>query len=110
MARRFLTRRSSTNGGAAGAEVLSGIEVAAYLLEQCSRLAVESAQREAADLRALLRFLYLHGLIGTDLGVAVPPGAGWRDTRRPPPLTTPERAPPLESRHRARPAGLRDLA
>jgi site-specific recombinase XerD len=110
MARRFLTRRSSTNGGAAGAEGLSGVEVTAYLLEQCSRLAVESAKREAADLRALLRFLYLHGLIGTDLGVAVPPVAGWRDTRLPPTLTTPEVAALLESCDRSRPAGLRDFA
>ena len=42
------------------------------MLEAGSRLVVESAKREAADLRALLRFLYLEGSLATDLGRAMP--------------------------------------
>ena len=35
--------------------------VSTYLLEISARLPVDSVKREAADLRALLRFLYLDG-------------------------------------------------
>ena len=38
-----------------------------------ARLVVESAKREAADLRALLRYLYLVGRLEADLGTAMPP-------------------------------------
>ena len=51
----------------AGAEGLTSAEVNAYL-GGVSRLVVESAKREAADLRALLRFLYVAGILEADLG------------------------------------------
>jgi site-specific recombinase XerD len=110
MARRFLVRRASQTGGETGVEGLDGAEINGYLLECCSRLVIESAKREAADLRALLRFLYLQGLTATDLGSAVPPVAGWRDTRLPATMTTTQVAALLDSCDRSRPAGLRDLA
>ncbi|RYE41045.1 MAG: hypothetical protein EOP24_38495 [Hyphomicrobiales bacterium] len=53
------------------------------MLEAGSRLTVESAKREAADLRALLRFLYLDGTLETDVGGAMPPVASWRGARSP---------------------------
>src|SRR5260370_19482761 len=74
-ARRFLADRASRTATETGAEGLSGATVSAYLLEASSRLVVESAKREAADLRALLRFLYSDGLLDTDLGSAMPPVA-----------------------------------
>jgi len=82
-ARRFLAGRAARTGGQIGVEGLCSAEVSAWMLEVSSRLAVESAKREAADLRALLRFLYLDGVLGADLGSAMPPVAVWRGARLP---------------------------
>jgi site-specific recombinase XerD len=81
--RRFLTQRASRNGGVLGCEGLTRMEINDYLLAASARLVVESAKREAADLRSLLRFPYLRRLIGTDLGATMPPVAAWRGTRLP---------------------------
>jgi site-specific recombinase XerD len=110
MARRFLIRRASQNGGETGTEGIDAAEVHDYLLECCSRLVIESAKREAADLRALLRFLYVQGLTGTDLGSSMPPVAGWRDTRLPATMPATQVADLLENCDRSRPGGLRDFA
>ena len=83
-ARRFLAGRASRAGGGTGAEGLVSGEVNGFLLGAASRLTtVDSVKREAADLRSLLRFLYLAGVAETDLGAAMPPAAGWRGTRLP---------------------------
>jgi site-specific recombinase XerD len=111
MARRFLLGRLSRAGGPAGAEDLGGAEVIGYLVECCSRLSTTgSAKREAADLRSLLRFLYLKGITATDLGTAMPPVAGWRDSRLPATMTAADVTALLDSCDRSRPSGLRDLA
>jgi site-specific recombinase XerD len=86
-ARRFLAERASRPGYATGAEDLTNAEEYAYMLRSLARLKVESAKREAADLRALLRFLYLAGVIDTDLGAAMPPVATWRGRSLPTTLT-----------------------
>ena len=73
----FLAGRLSRAGGQTGAEDLWGAEVIAYLAGCCSRLRTTgSAKREAADLRSLLRFLYLKGITGTDLGDGDAAGRG----------------------------------
>jgi site-specific recombinase XerD len=82
-ARRFLAQRADRTGVEVGTENLASAEISAFMLEAGSRLVVESAKREAADLRALLRFLYLRGVLETDLGTAMPPVATWRGTRLP---------------------------
>ena len=88
---RFLAGRAPRTGGETGAEGLAAAEVGGYLLEAASRLGtVDSVKREAADLRALLRFLFLDGVTGTDLGAAMPPVAGWRGTRLPAAVGRPE--------------------
>lgn len=111
MARRFLLRRMSQAGGETGAEDLSSAEVTAYLVECCSRLRTTgSAKREAADLRSLLRFLYLKGITLTDLRAAMPPVAGWRDTRLPAAMSTADVTALLDSCDRSQPSGLRDFA
>jgi site-specific recombinase XerD len=111
MARRFLLGRVSRTGAQAGAEDLSGAEVIAYLAGCCSRLRTTgSAKREAADLRSLLRFLYLKGITATDLGTAMPPVAGWRDTRLPATMSAADVTALLGGCDRSRPSGLRDLA
>ena len=73
-ARRFLTFRASRTGS----EDTTNAEVYDYMLETAARLVVESAKREAADLRTLLRYLYLAGRLEVDLGTAMPPVATWR--------------------------------
>jgi site-specific recombinase XerD len=111
MARRFLAGRMSRAGAETGAEDLCGAEVIAYLAGCCSRLRTTgSARREAADLRSLLRFLYLKGITATDLGAAMPPVAGWRDTRLPATMTAADVTALLDGCDRSRPSGLRDLA
>jgi site-specific recombinase XerD len=110
MARRFLASRSARTGDETGAEGLDSVEVNAYLLESCSRLVVGSAKREAADLRSLLRFLFSRLLTATDLGSAMPPVAGWRDTRLPATMTSAQVTALLNSCDRSQPAGLRDFA
>ena len=111
MARRFLAGRVSRAGGQTGAEDLCGAEVIAYLAGCCSRLRTTgSAKREAADLRSLLRFLYLKGITDTDLGTAMPPVAGWRDTLLPATMSAADVTALLGACDRSRPSGLRDLA
>lgn len=77
-ARRFLALRASRTGSEDGAEGITITEVHDYILETATRLVVESAKREVADLRALLRYLYLAGRLEVDLGTAMPPVAAWR--------------------------------
>jgi integrase/recombinase XerD len=111
MARRFLLRRMARGGGASGAEDLTGAEVTAYLVECCSHLRTAgSAKREAADLRSLLRFLYLKGVTVTDLGAAMPPVAGWRGTRLPATMSAADVTALLDGCDRSQRSGLRDLA
>jgi integrase/recombinase XerD len=110
MAKRFLVYRASLGGGETGVDGLDAAEIHGYLLECRSRLAVESAKREAADLRSLLHFMYLQGLTSTDLADAIPPVAGWRDVRLPATMTAAQVAAVLEGCDRSRPGGLRDHA
>ena len=109
-ARRFLALRASRTGLGTGAEGLTSADVNAYMLEAGSRLVVESAKREAADLRALLRFLYLSGLVGTDLGSAMPPVAAWRGARLSPTMSQADVSALLGTCDRSTTSGRRDLA
>ena len=110
-ARRFLAGRASRAGGETGAEGLVSGEVNNYLLGAASRLTtVDSVKREAADLRSLLRFLYLTGVVETDLGAAMPPAAGWRGTQLPSALGRAEVEALLGSCDRTTPGGRRDRA
>lgn len=109
-ARRFLAQRASRTGIEIGVEGLTSTEVSGYMLEAGSRLVVESAKREAADLRALLRFLYLDGILETDLGSAMPPVATWRGTRLPPTMSAAKVDSLLTSCDRSTKSGRRDYA
>jgi site-specific recombinase XerD len=109
-ARRFLVDRAARTGVAVGVEGLDSEQVHAFLREAGSRLAAESVKREAGDLRALLRFLYLSGIVATDLGGAMPPVAVWRGARLPATITTAEVDALLGSCDRSTPTGRRDLA
>lgn len=86
-ARRFLAARAGGRGGGCGAEGLAGSEVSAFLLVETERVSVGSAKGRVAELRSLLRFLFLEGWTETALAVSIPPVAGWRDTALPPTLS-----------------------
>lgn len=79
MARRFLGERAAEDGDRF-IEDLAGADVIAFLLRESARVSVGAAKGRVAELRSLLRFLYLKGLTATALASAVPPVAGWHDT------------------------------
>lgn len=109
-ARRFLAGRAARTSGETGIEGLTSAEVSAWMLQAGSRLSVESAKREAADLRALLRFLYLDGILAADLGGAMPPVATWRGSRLPQTMSAAEVEAVLGSCDRSTVSGRRDRA
>jgi site-specific recombinase XerD len=108
-ARRFLQRcpGSPETVGVAG---LTGAGVSAFLLAECARCSVGAAKGRVAELRALLRYLYLRGLTRLPLADAVPPVAGWRDSGIPPALPAAEIEALLNSCDRSSPVGVRDYA
>lgn len=82
-AHRFLTMRAEQRGGGCGAENLAGSEVFVFLLAETERVSIGSAKGRVAELRCLLRFLFLEGWTAAPLAVSIPPVAGWRDTTLP---------------------------
>lgn len=89
-AQRFLAARADRRGGGCGAEELAGTEVFEFLLAETERVSVGSAKGRVAELRSLLRFLFLEGWTTTPLAVSIPPVAGWRDTALPRTLSRPQ--------------------
>jgi integrase len=89
---------------------LTGPDIVAFLLAESDRLSVGSVKGRVAELRSLLRFLYLAGLTPRPMGNVVPPVAGWRDTGIPKaiPATNVQRL--LDSCDRTDPVGMRDFA
>jgi len=87
-ARRFLVEQVMT-GSVFHPESLTGVDVNAFLLRECARVSAGSAKGCVAELRSLLRFLYLHELTPMRLGSAVPPVGGWRLSTLPPPNIEP---------------------
>jgi site-specific recombinase XerD len=58
---------------------LNGSDVNRFLLAEASRVSVGSAKGRVAEMRSLLRFLFLAGRLDRDLAASVPPVAGWHD-------------------------------
>jgi site-specific recombinase XerD len=85
-ARRFLTERHHEHGERFIAE-LTARHVTGFLVVECGRVSAGSAKGRVAELRALLRFLFLHGLTSRSLAVAIPPVAGWHGTTIPKTIT-----------------------
>jgi len=110
-ARLFLDGRARKGGGPAGVEGLSQEAVTEFLLAEASRgLSAKSLQGRVAELRSLLRFLYLEAMISTPLGHGVPPVPGWKDTGVPRRLAVTEVQALLDSCDRATASGKRDFA
>lgn len=110
-ARVFLGGRVLQSRGDDGIEGLREQDVASFLLAEASRgLSAKSMQGRVAQLRSLLRFLYLQRMIPTPLGEGVPPVPGWKDTGVPNPLDAEQVQVLLDSCDRPTNSGKRDLA
>jgi site-specific recombinase XerD len=81
-ARRFLDERFASAGDQFIAD-LEAVDVTGFLVAECGRVSLGAAKGRVAELRSLLRFLFLKGWTPRPLGVAIPPVAGWHDTTIP---------------------------
>jgi site-specific recombinase XerD len=108
-ARRFLQQQAMA-GGVLQPAGLTGADVNEFLLRECDRVSAGSAKGRVAELRAVLRFLYLRGLTPLRLGTAVPPVGGWRLATLPPTMTAADVQLLLDSCDRSTDVGVRDLA
>ena len=89
---------------------LTGASVSAFLLKEAGRVSVGVVKGRVAELRSLLRFLYLAGHLPVPLADAVPPVAGWRDTSLPATLSAGDVQRLVDSCDRSSPSGMRDYA
>ena len=109
-ARHFLEEQS-TYAGVFEPAALSGTDVNAFLLRECARVSSGSAKGRVAELRSILRFLYLQGITSLRLEASVPPVGGWRFATLPPPaMTAADVQLLLDSCDRSTPVGIRDFA
>ena len=108
-ARRFLQEQASTGDAFAPAD-LTGADINAFLLRECERVSAGSAKGRVAELRSILRFLYLQGITPLRLGTAVPPVGGWRLATLPPTMTAADVQALLDSCDRSNPVGMRNFA
>jgi site-specific recombinase XerD len=90
---------------------LTGRDVNAFLLRECARVSAGSAKGRVAELRSVLRFLYLQDITPLRLGTAVPPVGGWRLATLPPPaMSATDVQLLLDTCERSTPVGVRDFA
>ncbi len=108
-ARRFLREQAMAGEGFEPA-TLTGMDVNDFLLRECGRVSAGSAKGRVAELRSVLRFLYLQGITPLRLGMAVPPVGGWRLATLPPTMTASDVQSLLDSCDRTSAMGLRDFA
>ncbi|WP_436501727.1 tyrosine-type recombinase/integrase [Actinokineospora sp. HUAS TT18] len=108
LARRFLHQHLS--GDDVEFVALSGKQVVSFLLHESERVSIGSAKGRMAELRSLLKFLYVRGLTPRLLTTAVPPVAGWRDTGIPRALPAGHVQRLLDSCDRSDPVHVRDYA
>lgn len=108
-ARRFLAEQAVV-GGEFVPGGLTGADLNAFLLRECTRVSAGSAKGRVAELRSLMRFLHLHGVIPMKLGGAVPPVGGWRFASVPPTMTTGDVQRLLDHTPRDEVVGVRDYA
>lgn len=108
-ARRFLQEASA--GGVFTPAALTGADINAFLLRECARVSAGSAKGRVAELRSVLRFLYLQEITELRLGTSVPPVGGWRLATLPPPgISAADVQLLLDSADRSTLVGIRDFA
>jgi site-specific recombinase XerD len=110
-ARHFLQQQATSEEGGFAPVGLTGVDINAFLLRECGRVSAGSAKGRVAELRSVLRFLYLQGITPLRLGMAVPPVGGWRLATLPPPsMTAAEVQRVLDGVDRSTDVGVRDFA
>lgn len=109
-ARKFLVDKAGRSGNHLDLFGMTSAEIMAFLQREASCLAVGSVCNRVKHLRSLLRFLETEGLVAAGLAAAIPPAAGWRETRLPATLTPAQVAAMLDSCDRSLAPGLRDFA
>jgi site-specific recombinase XerD len=109
LARRFLQEQADAVGDRF-IEDLTGSHVVGFLVRECGRLSVGGGKGRVAELRSLLRFLYLRGLTPLPLATAVPPVAGWHETGIPAGIAVDDVQRLLDGCDRNSSGGIRDFA
>ena len=109
LARCFLEERAAATGDHF-VDGLAGVDVIAFLVRETVRCSVGAAKGRVAELRALLKFLYLKGYIAKNLATAVPAVAGWHDTSVPDGLAASDVERLLDGCDRGTGDGARDFA
>ena len=109
LAGRFLEERVVATGDRFVNE-LTGVDVIAFLVRETQRFSVGAAKGRVAELRALLKFLYLKGVTEKNLATAVPAVAGWHDTTVPGGLVASDVERLLDRCDRDTSVGARDFA
>ena len=97
-------------GGVLQLAGLTGADVSEFLLRECGRVSAGSATGRVAELRAVLRFLYLQDLTPLRLETAVLPVGGWRLAAVPPTMRAADVQLLLDSCDRSTAVAVRDLA
>jgi site-specific recombinase XerD len=109
-ARRFLQEQVLA-GDVFTPAALTGVDINAFLLRECGRVSAGSAKGRVAELRSILRFLYLQDITALPLGTAVPPVGGWRLATLPPPtMAAADVQRLLDSCDRSSAVGIRNFA
>ncbi|QCO98414.1 integrase [Arthrobacter sp. 24S4-2] len=104
-------RDESSSGGVFAPDALTGADINAFLLREFARVSAGSAKGLVAELRSILRFLYLQGIAGLSLGASVPAVGGWRFATLPPPgMSAADVQLLLDSVDRGTLVGVRDFA
>lgn len=107
--RRFLNGRFAAVGERFIMD-LAATDVTGFLVVECGRVSTGSAKGRVAELRALLRYLFLTGWTSRPLAAAIPPVAGWQGTTIPKVITVGEVDALIASCDRSTPVGIRDAA
>jgi len=89
---------------------LTGLNVNTFLLEECGRVSAGSAKGRVAELRSILRYLYLRGITALRLGTSVPPVGGWRLATLPATMAAADVQLLLDSCDRSTRVGVRNFA
>lgn len=108
-ARRFLQERFAVAGDRFIVD-LGAADVTGFLIAECGRVSRGAAKGRVAELRSLLRFLFVKGWSSRPLGVAIPPVAGWHDTTIPTGIAAEDVARLIASCDRSTAIGARDVA
>lgn len=108
-ARRFL-QIGRPDGELIDLTTLSGVHVSAFILVESGRVSLGSARGRVAEVRSLLRYLYVSEQIDRDLRSCVPSVAGWRDAHLPVSVTVQQVEAMVSSCDRNTSGGRRDRA